>query len=95
MLGRLRVADVSAAWHTRAEALLERALDEARSGIDAIPTVTAALQALRIEAGEASEDSMDGYHFPGEDDPTPCTCPPDLIARGGWASTCPLHGRRT
>lgn len=22
----------------------------------------------------------------------PCTCPPSLIERGGWTSTCEMHG---
>lgn len=79
-------------WSARAEALLERALGEVRDGVDAIPTVDAVMQVLRIEAGEAAADTMDGYPFPGEDDLTPCTCPPDLVERGGWASTCPKHG---
>lgn len=80
-------------WGTRAKALLEQALAEIDT-TDVIPTVTAALQALRIDAGEEPESTMDGYHFPGEaDDESGCTCPPDLVERGGWASTCPVHGR--
>jgi hypothetical protein len=80
-------------WGTRAERLLEQALDEVRSGADAIPAVDAALTALRIEAGQVPEDEMDGYRFPGEDDDVQCTCPPDLAARGGFRSDCPAHGR--
>ncbi|MFI6296773.1 hypothetical protein ACIBEJ_34650 [Nonomuraea sp. NPDC050790] len=77
-------------WAVRAEQLLEQALDESRSSIDAIPTVSAALAALRIECGELPSAAMDGYPFQdadGVDDL--CTCPPDLAARGGFRSTCP------
>lgn len=44
--------------------------------------VTAAEVCLRIQAGEAD---------PGEyplDEEEPCTCPPDLKARGGFTSSC-------
>lgn len=83
----------AAVWSARAERLLEQALSETRDGIDAIPTVDAALTALRIEAGEVSADVMDGYPFPGEDaSDEGCACPADLAARGGWSSRCPVHG---
>lgn len=26
------------------------------------------------------------------DDEAKCSCPPDLLSRGGWSSRCPLHG---
>lgn len=87
------MADATSVWSARAERLLEQALSETRDGIDSIPTVDAALTALRIEAGEVPADAMDGYHFPGEDDSDDgCTCPPALVARGGWSSRCPVHG---
>lgn len=80
-------------WTGRAERLLEQALDDARSGVDAIPTATAALAALRIEAGEMPATELDGYPFPGEDeDPAGCICPPDLLARGGFRGGCLVHG---
>lgn len=60
---------------------------------DAIPAVSAALVCLRIEVGEVPESEMEGSRFPGEeDDESACTCPPDLRARGGFRSTCPVHG---
>lgn len=79
-------------WGSRAERLLEQALGEVLSSIDAIPTVDAALAALRIEAGELPADELDGYPFPGEESDKDCTCPPDLRERGGFTSTCPAHG---
>jgi len=53
---------------------------------DVVPELEAALKCLRIEAHEADPEELDGYVFPGEQ--IPCTCPPDLIARGGFTSTC-------
>ena len=41
-----------------AERYLEMALGEVRDGIDAIPSVSAALAALRIEAGELAADEL-------------------------------------
>lgn len=78
-------------WAIRAEHFLEQALDEVRDGIDAIPAVTGALMALRIECGEASEDEMpEGSSFPGEDNRV-CICPPELLARDGFRGGCPVH----
>lgn len=80
-------------WTHRAELLLEQALGELLGNHDPIPTITAALMALRIECGEEPADQMDGYPFPEEErDESGCTCPPDLVARGGWRSSCPVHG---
>lgn len=80
-------------WSVRGERLLERALSEVRDDEDAIATVSAAVQALRIDAGEADPATMDDYPFPGEDRPElECICPPDLVARGGFKSGCPVHG---
>jgi hypothetical protein len=84
--------ETQSVWGVRAERLLERALDEVRSGEDAISTVSAAEAALRIELGELPEDAMAGYPFPGEeDDEDDCICPPDLLARGGFKGGCPVH----
>lgn len=55
-------------WSQRAELLLANALDEIRCGVDALPTISAAQTALRIECGELPENLMDGYEFPGESD---------------------------
>jgi hypothetical protein len=80
-------------WGVRARQLLEQARAEVEGGIDAIPTVEAALAVLRIEAGEAPNHTMDGYSFPDEEpDVTLCICPPDLVERGGFRSGCPIHG---
>ncbi|MEU6709908.1 hypothetical protein ABZ897_00400 [Nonomuraea sp. NPDC046802] len=79
-------------WAVRAERLLDQAFDEVHSGIDAIPTVSAALAVLRIECGDLPAADMDGYPFPDEEANDLCTCPADLVVRGGWRSTCPAHG---
>ena len=79
-------------WHRRAA----RLLDEARERIgtdDVIPQVSAALACLQILYGERPPEIMDGYAFPGEPcDESGCTCPPDLLARGGFSGQCPVHG---
>lgn len=72
-------------WGACAERLLEQALDEVRDRVDAIGTVDGALTALRIEAGELPPD--DDLLADGET--VTCICPPDLVARGGFRSTCP------
>jgi hypothetical protein len=74
-----------------AETLLEQAIDEVRCGIDALPTVSAAAAALRIEAGELPADELDSWLL--DTAPAACTCPAGLVGRGGWRSTCPEHGR--
>jgi hypothetical protein len=52
---------VRSIWTERAARLLEDARGLVLDGVhDAIPTVDAALTALRIEAGELSPDAMDG-----------------------------------
>jgi hypothetical protein len=71
-----------------AERLLEQALSEVRDGHDAIPTVGAALAALRIAAGELPPDEL-GFMFPDRD--AACICPPDLLERGGFRGGCPVH----
>ncbi len=76
-------------WGDVAEGYLEQALDEVRDGDDAIAAVSSALAALRIEAGELPADEMDVV----EDADLECTCPPELLARGGYRSSCPLYGR--
>jgi hypothetical protein len=84
----------AATWAMRAERLLEQALQETRDGIDAIPTVDAALTALHVEAGELPTDEMDDYPFAGEETDD-CTCPPELRARGGFRGGCPVHNPRS
>jgi hypothetical protein len=71
-------------WGDRAAGLLTEALSQVRDGLDAIPVTEHALAALRVEAGELD---------PAELDPADaCSCPPDLRARGGWRSSCLVHG---
>lgn len=80
-------------WTGRAGQFITEALSLIDSE-DVIPQLSAAIQCLRVGAGEADPSTMDGYPFPGDDDEDspPCTCPPDLAAHGGFASTCPAHG---
>jgi hypothetical protein len=54
------------------------------------PAVLAALTVLRAEAGELPPDEMDGFSFPGEERCN-CTCPPELLKRGGFGGGCPVH----
>jgi hypothetical protein len=81
-------------WYARAAYLLQSAHDAVEAEEDALPAATAAVAALRIaegtlDAGELGEDGWNGLRWP--DDPGPvCICPPDLKARGGWTSACPV-----
>lgn len=79
---------MSSIWSDRAARLLEQAVSQIRDDEDAIPVVGAALAALRIEVGELPEDELEGYPFPGEPRPGICTCPPDLVRRDGYTSSC-------
>ena len=67
------------------ERLLERALDELRSGDDPLPTLSHAIAAYRVQIGELPADELD------EVEP-PCICPPDLLERDGFRGGCPRHG---
>jgi hypothetical protein len=80
-------------WTVLAERLLEKALSELRSGDDTtVATASAALAALT--ACDLSADEQDElWHELAESDEVPCTCPPDLVARGGFTSNCPAHGK--
>lgn len=80
-------------WGVWARRALEQALSEVRDGEDAIPSVSLAMALLRAEAGEMDADEVESllYSMAGPPD-SACTCPPDLRARGGWASTCPVRG---
>jgi hypothetical protein len=75
-------------WGRRAEQLLRQALDEVLSDVDALASVGAAEAALRIQAGELPEGELEGFPFPGEEERPECTCPPALVARGGFRSSC-------
>lgn len=91
-------------WSALAGRLLAQALGELQDADDtAVSTATAAREALRAWAGDppGGDDSFDELvcvlREPGEltsEDP-PCTCPPDLAARGGFTSGCPAHGAPT
>lgn len=79
-------------WQGRAKRLLEEALYLIDSE-DVLPQVSAVQACLRISASELDPAEMDGYRFPGEEeDESACTCPPDLRERGGFRSTCRVHG---
>lgn len=57
-------------------------------GDDALPTLSAAIAALRIEASELPADELDHLYQAAP----ACTCPPDLVARGGFRFSCCAHG---
>lgn len=76
-----------AKWDARAKELVEQSLCEWDT--DVLPLLDAAMIALRIMQGEASEDELAGWW--DEDDPPACICPPDLVARGGFKGGCPVH----
>jgi hypothetical protein len=89
--------DRAPGWDSLAERLLKQALADVRDGVDAIAPTEAAAAALRAEAGDMSEDQAgdlwrDLAAMLGDSTETPCTCPPDLRARGGYRSTCLGHG---
>jgi hypothetical protein len=81
-----------ALWGKRAEEALKRALDKVRGSIDAIADVTLALDCLRAEAGELPPDVLADLIADYEDDGPACTCPPELVERGGFKGGCPVHG---
>jgi hypothetical protein len=87
------IAEIRSVWSIRAERLAEQVLAEIKGNLDALPSVSLLQAVLRIEAGELPESEMDGCRWDGEEeDESACTCPPDLRARGGFKSTCPVHG---
>lgn len=78
-----------ALWSARAEALLEQALREWRDGEDALVTLSTAEAAMRIAMGELPESELASLY----EEPA-CTCPAELVERGGWRGSCPApHGR--
>jgi hypothetical protein len=78
-------------WALRAKHLLEQALAEIRDGVDAIPTVSAALAALRIEVGELPASELADLVVAN----AVCVCPPDLLSRGGFRGCCPARHAHT
>lgn len=87
----------STKWTSLAARLLEQALGEARDGDDdAIISAETAAIALRAACGEVPETTMrDMAALLDDGDESVCTCPPDLVARGGFTSTCPAHTEAT
>lgn len=80
-LGRLRQETVA------------ESLDEIDSE-DVLPTVLEAVAALYLAAGETPHTVVidaGGYEDFVNDEVVECTCPPELVARGGWQSTCEFH----
>lgn len=87
-------------WYAAlAERAVESALDSIRSGEDAAPALSLAATAWDVVMGHATEDQradMDEYLLADDGgyvlhDSVRCTCPPDVVARGGYASGCPVH----
>jgi hypothetical protein len=86
-------------WVDRAETLLEEALYYLRSDEDAITKVTEALAALYLWVGESEIVIVDPAdyreHVREKQELTlKCSCPPELVARGGWQTQRPVHGVR-
>jgi hypothetical protein len=80
-----------------AERATEQALMAMRADRDAGADLALAAAAWAVVMGDAGDDiraDMDEYELTddGYQLRQPCTCPPDLLARGGFRSTCPVHG---
>jgi len=80
-----------ALWDGRAKRLVEQALAEWED-VEQHATLSAALACMRIADGDLPPDELEGYPFPGEDPDVVCTCPPEMIARGGFKGDCPARG---
>lgn len=81
-------------WTARAERVAEQVLSDVKSGTDALPAVSLLEAVLRAEAGELPAGEMaalDAYFRRDEGDEADCTCPPDLLERGGFRGGCPVH----
>ena len=76
-------------WSIRAEKAIEQALSEVTDNIDAMPALSLAMACLQAEVGELAADDMASLDasFNGP----VCTCPADLLARGGFRGGCPVH----
>ena len=76
-------------WSLRAQEAIEQALGEVIDGDDAIATLSLAMACLQAEVGELDADDMAdldrSYKGPV------CICPPELLARDGFRSGCPVH----
>ncbi len=77
------------AWKAAAKHWLEAALANVDTDTEAVAEAEAALMCCRILAGEAEPDP----DLLVSDEDEDCTCPPDLLARGGFSSGCPAHSR--
>lgn len=77
-------------WTKEAEAQTKAALDAIRSDgsdVDVLGSLALADLAFRIALGERSE-----AEYPQDDKSALCSCPPDLLVRGGFKGGCPVHG---
>jgi hypothetical protein len=70
-------------WHARAKAAVEAALFE-MDDVDVIPGLSYAMACLRVANGELPPFELDELELA-------CTCPPDLLDRGGFRGGCPVH----
>jgi hypothetical protein len=75
-------------WFDRSAGLITKALVQVGEA-DVIPLLDAAAQCQRIAMGEAPPTSMEE---PGSSAEPLCSCPDGLAERGGFRSTCPVHG---
>jgi hypothetical protein len=87
-------AEERSIWNARAERVAQQVLDEVIDGLDAIPATSLLMAVLRAEAGELDAEEvagLDGYFRREENPEADCTCPPDLLERGGYRGNCPVH----
>lgn len=73
-------------WETKAQELLREAADRLHDE-DVFPLISAATVALQVAVGELSEEELKADFFPE----ARCTCPPELLERGGYRGSCPVH----
>jgi hypothetical protein len=79
-----------------AKCATKNALDAMRDDDDASEHLSLAVAAWSVVVGDASADvraDMADYRLAGAGVYEPlCICPPDLLARGGFRGSCPVHG---
>jgi rhodanese-related sulfurtransferase len=74
---------------------LKAAVDGLDSGVEVLGEVQAALMALHVCYGSTETIALTAADVAEDVDrsePT-CICPPELVARGGFRSGCPVHHR--
>lgn len=92
-----QTVEQAAVWRVEAERLVNEVRDAILADEDAIPLACELVAVLHLWGGEAPEymrvSAADYAERFAEPEPE-CTCPTDLVERGGFESTCSLHGGR-